>query len=116
MTTLKNNIPKQKLLRGLIILFIFISGTLLHAQSQSFNLTVQNIIQTGGRTLEFDVFLQNTDPSQSFELASCQLGFLMNSLIYTGGNLSAKIDNSGSGLNENQQFTVKPVVEYSLSG
>lgn len=116
MTTLKNNIPKQKLLRGLIILFIFISGTLLHAQSQSFNLTVQNIIQTGGRTLEFDVFLQNTDPSQSFELASCQLGFLMNSLIYTGGNLSAKIDNSGSGLNENQQFTVKPVVENSLSG
>ncbi len=116
MTIPKNNIPKQKLLRGLIILFFFISGTFLHAQSQSFRLSVQNIVQPDTRTLEFDVFLQNTDRSQSFELASCQFGFLMNSLVYTGGNLSAKIDNTGSGLNDNQQFTVKPVVENKLSG
>ena len=97
-------------------LLFFISGTLVNAQSQSFRITVQNIVQTGPRTFGFDVFLQNTDPTQSFELASCQLGFLMNSLVYSGGSLSAKIDNTGSGLEDYQQFTVKPVVESRLSG
>ena len=99
-----------------MVLLFSISGTLLNGQSESFNISVQNIIQTATNKLEFDVYLLNTDQSQNFELANCQLGFLMNSLVYTGGSLSAKIDNTGSGLLDYQQFTVKPVVESKLSG
>ena len=99
-----------------MVLLVFISGIILNAQSQSFNISVQNIVQTATNRFEFDVYLLNTDPSQNFELAGCQLGFLMNSLVYTGGSLSARIDNTGSDLEKYQQFTVKPVVESKLSG
>ena len=97
------------------LLFV-VSGTVLRAQIESFNITVRNLTQTGSKTIEFDVYLQNTDQTRDFELANCQLGFLVNSLIYSGGNLSAKIDNSRSDLESYQQYTAKPSVESKLSG
>ena len=68
-------------------------------------LQVMNMLQTSPTTLEFDVYLLDTEPSIAFELASVQLGFLLNSGIYTGGTLSVSINNTGSGLNAAQQFT-----------
>ena len=106
----KLNLPGR-----VLVLLFFISGIYLNAQSQSFDISVQDIVQTATNKLEFDVYLLNTDPSQNFELASCQLGFLVKSLIYTGGNLSAKIDNTSSDLEGYQQFTVKPVVNSQLT-
>ncbi|MEA1886879.1 MAG: hypothetical protein U9N72_06695, partial [Bacteroidota bacterium] len=100
---------------GAITLLIFIlSGNI--AFSQGFNYSVQNLEQTASNKLEFDVYLLDTDNSEPFELASSQLGFLFNSLIYTGGTVTVTIDNTGSGLNSPQQFTANPSVESSLSG
>ncbi len=66
--------------------------------------------------MEFDVYLLDTDAIQPFELASCQLGFLLNSSIYNGGILSVAIINTGSGLNPDQQFASAPDVVSSLPG
>ena len=74
------------------------------ANSQNFTLSVQNVSQTAPNKLDFDVYLLNTNAAQPFELASIQLGFLLNSLTYTGGTLTAAINNTGSGLVVAQQF------------
>ena len=78
-------------------------------------ISVQNITQTAVNKLEFDVFLLDTDASQPFELGSCQLSFLLNSLIFTGGGVSATVSNTGSGLNAAQQFTALPDIISSLA-
>ena len=53
--------------------------------------TMANDVQTSDRTLEFDLFLQDPEPSALFELASVQAGILVNSAIYNGGTLSVSI-------------------------
>jgi len=73
-----------------------------------FTLNVQNMVQTANNKFEFDAYLLDTDPSLSFELASMQFGFLINSSIYTGGTLTVTIDNTNSGLNSLQKFTAIP--------
>jgi len=97
----------------LIITFLFSS---LNGQIEKFEISIQNLAQTAPNKLEFDLYLLDTDPSQKFDYAGSQLGFLLNSLIYQGGNLSAAIDNKNSGLKSTQQFTAKPRVESKLSG
>lgn len=84
--------------------------------TEDFTLTVMNMVQPTDNTLEFDVFLLDTDPGQPFELGSIQLGFLLNSSIYTGGTLSATINNTGSGLNTAQQFSATPSVASTVNG
>ena len=74
------------------------------------------LTQPTDNTIEFDVFLLDTDPSQSFQLASLQLGFLFSSGIYSGGSLTVTINNAGSGLLASQQFTASPSVVASLTG
>lgn len=81
-----------------------------------YELSVQNLTQPTDRTIEFDVYLLDTDPLQPLELASVQLGFLLNSDIYTGGTLSAAISNTGSGLIPAQQFTALPGIVQSVQG
>ena len=84
---------KRKLLTRLVSLLIYIlPGIFLNAQVTSFNITVQNLVQTATNKLEFDVYLLDTDPAQTFELGSCQLGFLFNSQIYFGGRYDAFIE------------------------
>jgi len=100
--------------KALALMAFMLSGIM--AYSQSFTYSVQNLGQTASNILEFDVYLLDTDGSEPFELASSQLGFLCNSLIYTGGSITAIIDNTGSGLNSSQQFTASPSVVSSLSG
>ena len=75
-----------------------------------------NMLQTSPTTLEFDVYLLDSEPSIAFELASIQLGFLLNSGIYTGGALSVAINNTGSGLSAAQQFTAPPTTGEGLTG
>ena len=102
-------------LTGILTLMAFmLSGKV--AYSQGFRYSVQNLEQTATNQLEFDVYLLDTDDSEPFELAGSQLGFLFNSLIYTGGTVTVTIDNSTSGLNAFQQFTASPSVVTSLSG
>ncbi|MCU0456838.1 MAG: hypothetical protein MUE74_11100, partial [Bacteroidales bacterium] len=77
---------------------LLLTSSQLKSQVEAFSLSVQNLVQTASNRLEFDVYLLDTDPGQTFELASMQLGFLFNSLIYTGGSVSVSYDNTGSGL------------------
>lgn len=98
-----------------LILFLFLGSSLL-AQGGNFNITVRNLVQTANNKLEFDVFLINTNAGTPFELASCQLGFILNAGIFSGGTLAAAIDNSTSGLVPSQQFTATPIVSTGLTG
>ena len=102
--------------KALLMAVILSTSSILNAAVEDFQLSVRNMTQTASNRLEFDVYLLDTDPGQTFELASCQLGFLINSLIYTGGTLTVTINNTGSGLNVSQQFTASPSVASSLSG
>ncbi|HOO98472.1 MAG TPA: T9SS type A sorting domain-containing protein [Bacteroidales bacterium] len=99
----------------LFLSFFFITFS-LKAQDENFRLSVVNLQQTDLNRIEFDVYLLDTDAGTPFELASCQLGFIMNSSIYSGGTLSAAIDNAGSGLNSSQIFTASPSVASPVPG
>jgi subtilisin family serine protease len=92
-----------------------IDVTVTQAGSE-FLLTAENLIQTAPNKLEFDVYLLDADPTIPFELASIQLGFLINSGIYTGGTLTAGYNNTGSGLLPTQQFAAAASVVSTLSG
>jgi len=100
----------------LTVMLILLSGTNIRADERSFEISFKNLTQTASNVLEFDVYLLDTDPEQNFELDSCQIGFLINSLIYTGGTLSATIDNTNSGLNSAQQFSANPILTTPLVG
>ena len=79
-------------------------------------LQVLNLTQPTDNTIEFDVYLKDTEPSIAFQLASIQLGFLLTSDIYTGGALTGTISNTGSGLLPSQQFVNTPSVVTTLTG
>ena len=96
-------------------LLLFLLTIPLKAQV-AFELSVRNMNQTALNILEFDVYLLDTDAEKVLELASCQLGFLFNSQIYSGGSITAAMDNSGSGLNSLQKFSGTPGVVTTLSG
>jgi hypothetical protein len=70
-----------------------------------FLLSARNVKQTAPNKLEFDVYLLDVDDTTPFEMASMQLGFMMNNGIYTGGSLTVTYNNSGSGLLTSQQFS-----------
>ena len=95
---------------------LVLTASFANAAVGDFELSVRNITQPASNRLEFDVYLLDTDPGQTFELASCQFGFLINSLIYNGGTITVTINNTGTGLNLSQQFTAAPSVVSSLTG
>ena len=95
---------------------LVLTGSFANAAVEDFELSVRNLTQPAPNRLEFDVYLLDTDAGQPFELASVQLGFLINSLIYNGGTITVTINNTGTGLNIFQQFTAAPSVAYPLTG
>ncbi len=103
-------------LRGLIISLLpaFMIISPVFAQIEKFKISVRNVIQTAPDKLEFDVYLLDTDSGQPFEMALCQLGFLLNSQIYTDGNLSVAIDNTNTGLKSSGQFSATPGIVTNL--
>jgi gliding motility-associated-like protein len=102
--------------KAIAFLVLLLSTSLANAQIGNFTLSVQNLVQTAPGTLEFDVYLLDTDPGQPFEFATSQFGFLLNSGIYTGGSLSVAINNAGSGLNASQQFVALPSLVSAVTG
>ena len=93
-------------IKAIPILLMVLSFAVTNAQN--FTLSVQNQTQTAPNKLDFDVYLLNTNSAQPFELATIQLGFQFNSNIYTGGTVTATINNAGSGLKASQQFVQSP--------
>ncbi|MBK7211954.1 MAG: hypothetical protein IPH88_01380 [Bacteroidales bacterium] len=82
---------------------VVITVTQAAAMLPGIRYTMANDVQTSDRTLEFDLLLLDTDPSQPFELATVQAGILVNSSIYNGGTLTASIVPGTSTLNSSQQ-------------
>lgn len=70
-----------------------------------FNYTIANDVQTSDRKLEFDLYLRNTLPPDTFELAIIQAGILVNSGILNGGTITASIVPGTSELVSSQQPT-----------
>lgn len=105
--------------KGILLILLLVVFTGINAQSKirksslatsDFLLTVQNLTQTATNVLEFDVYMLNTKGSaQIFELATMQLGFLINESIHSGGILSLSINNTGSGLDPTIQFKMAAV-------
>jgi hypothetical protein len=55
---------------------------------RSFRYTLRNDVQTSDRTLEFDLFIQDTDADSTVILASIQAGINVDSLILNGGTIT----------------------------
>lgn len=110
----------QLFIRVLLLTAWLVTLTITHTRAlpppSDFNVSVLNLTQPTDRTIEFDVYILDTDASQPFELASLQLGFLLNSTINSGGTLTAVIDNTGSGLLATQQFSAAPSIVTTLTG
>lgn len=105
-----------------LMLAFLVTGVKVNAQNSSpmgisdFSISVLNMTQPTNNTIEFDVYLLDLDAADPFELASIQLGFLLNSGIYTGGTLTATYNNSGSGLSGAQQFSANTSIVTTING
>lgn len=80
------------------------------------SISILNLTQPTDRTIEFDIYILDTDPAQPFQLTTVQLGLLFNSLIYTGGTISGSYDNSNSGLLTTQQPTANVSISTTVTG
>ncbi len=87
-----------KFLKVVALLFLLLAVLQIKAQSRysplassDFNLTLANDVQTANNILEFDVYLLDTDGSNTFELAAVQAGIVVNSGIYNGGTITMSI-------------------------
>ncbi|MEI6061212.1 MAG: hypothetical protein WCR72_10915, partial [Bacteroidota bacterium] len=87
-----------KFLKVVPLLFLLLAVLQIKAQSRysplassDFNLTLANDVQTANNILEFDVYLLDTDGSNTFELAAVQAGIVVNSGIYNGGTITMSI-------------------------
>jgi len=68
-----------------------------------FHFTIANDVQTSDRTLEFDLYLLNTQPVLPIELSMIQPGILVNSEIINGGTITPFIISGSSELVSAQQ-------------
>ena len=68
-----------------------------------FRLSIENVAMTTDNSLEFDLFLLDTEPATPFELALIQVGILVNPEIYNGGTIKASIVEGSSQLIEVQR-------------
>jgi hypothetical protein len=113
MKNLFTQLFKGILLTGFIFTSIIINSETKRSfapqVTSEFLLSVQNLNQTAPNTIEFDVYLLNTKTAAAeFQLATLQLGFLINSGIHTGGILTATPVNTNSGIIASLQFIQPP--------
>ncbi|MDD4968323.1 MAG: hypothetical protein PHT07_02725 [Paludibacter sp.] len=66
--------------------------------------TIANDIQVSDRVLEFDLFIQDTNPDQAFELAAIQCGITVDPNIYNGGIVTAAILPGTSQFTNSRQY------------
>jgi hypothetical protein len=73
------------------------------SQAQSFKYYITNEAKTADNILEFDLFLLNTNPGSTFELASVQSGIFVNPEFCNGGKVTASIVEGSSELIDPQK-------------
>jgi hypothetical protein len=71
----------------------------------SYDFYLQNDQQVSPTVFEFDIYVQNTDPVNVFELALFQVGVIVNPAIVNGGTITASIVAGSSELNPAQKPT-----------
>ena len=79
-----------------------------YSAEEDFLLTIQNIVQRAPDQLEFDIYLQDTDAHQPFELSFIQLGISFNLEILDGAVTSPAMTSIVPGFSElppNMQLT-----------
>jgi hypothetical protein len=90
------------LLTGILLAFSVFSQKQESASSK-FKLSIENVKLTSDKTVEFDLYLLNTEPAATFELALFQAGILVNPDIFNGGTIKASLIDGGSQLIDVQQ-------------
>ena len=70
---------------------VVVTVTQAAAAPSEFLFTIANDIQTSDRTMEFDLYLLNTNVSTPLELATIQAGVLVNPGIFGGGTITLSI-------------------------
>ena len=90
MKKLLRQLPKALLL--LLVMLVFVQANAQKRLSPvavtDFKCLLMNDVQTGGNTLEFDVYLWHNDPLTSLEIGGVQLGILINQACLAGGTPS----------------------------
>ena len=70
---------------------VIVTVTQAAAPPAELNYTIVNDVQTSDRTLEFDLFLLDTQPATPLELSMIQTGILVSNTIINGGTISTSI-------------------------
>ena len=78
--------------------FFIISSDLVAQVPSGYQCTIRNDSLLDARIYEFDIYLQNTDAVNIFELATFQAGILVNSSIVNGGTITPTIVSGSSEL------------------
>ncbi len=100
----------------MVVVFMALSLSSAIADGDDFLLSVRNVTQPTASTIEFDLYLLDTDNTQTFEFAALQMGLLLNSSIYGAGTITVSYSNTGSGLDLTQQFAGSVDVVAPLAG
>lgn len=66
--------------------------------AQSYTYTIRNDMQTSDRTMEFDLYLLNTNPDIPIEISVAQAGIIVNSALVNGGTITASFVSGASGM------------------
>jgi hypothetical protein len=103
MKPFKNRAIRFISLTFLLHITLFSSAQNTPQKVSDFRCIIMNDIQKSIDCLEFDVYLLDNDSSAPFELASIQLGILVNPAIYNSGTVKATIVEGSSELIEAQQ-------------
>ena len=101
---------------AMVVVFMALSLSSAMADEDDFLLSVRDVTQPTANTIEFDLYLLDTDNTQDFEFAALQMGLLLNSSIYGAGTLTVSYSNTGSGLDVTQQFAGSIDVVAPLAG
>jgi len=110
--TMRKIVPQW--FKALPFLALVLTSTNVRAQgATNFQITLQNVVQSTDRIIEFDIYLKNNDLGQSMEMASFQAGITLNSSIYSGGTLTATIVAGSSTLTNAAQ--VPTSITYTAS-
>jgi hypothetical protein len=86
-----------------ILLVMILFGVCIASKGQSYTYTIRNDVQTSDRTLEFDLYILNTNESVPIEIALAQAGILVNSAIINGGNITASFVEDASEMSPSQR-------------
>ena len=82
---------------------VVVTVTQAATPSPEFNFTIANDVQTSDKTLEFDLYLLDFQPSTPFELSIIQAGILVNNGIIGSGTITTSIVPGYSDLVASQQ-------------